>query len=153
MRTRVEVRAPSRHFEAAFLFAARRSRAFYRRWGNPPSTSQAFGAYLKRCRRQTHEGHFLVERSSGCLLGVVNLMEIVRGSLQGAYLGYYLFVPYEGHGFMAEGLRLVLPMTGLRSGAAHAPPGARIRSGLRRRARGARGGRGARAASPVAAPR
>ena len=35
-------------------------------------------------------------------------MEIVRGDFQGAYIGYYLFVPHTGKGYMLEGLRLVL---------------------------------------------
>lgn len=35
-------------------------------------------------------------------------MEIVRGAFQGAYLGYYMFVPYAQKGYMHEGLSLVL---------------------------------------------
>jgi ribosomal-protein-alanine N-acetyltransferase len=38
----------------------------------------------------------------------VNLNEIVRGAFRSAYLGYYSFTPHAGHGYMAEGLRLVL---------------------------------------------
>jgi ribosomal-protein-alanine N-acetyltransferase len=55
-----------------------------------------------------HVGHFVVLRSSGALVGVINLNEIVRGSFQGAYLGYYGFLPHVGRGYMREGLRLVL---------------------------------------------
>jgi ribosomal-protein-alanine N-acetyltransferase len=42
------------------------------------------------------------------LAGVINITEIVRGFFQGAYLGCYGFVPYIGHGYMSEGLSLVL---------------------------------------------
>ncbi len=41
-------------------------------------------------------------------MGVVNVIEIVRGALQGAYLGYYLFHPFGGRGYMTDGLRLVI---------------------------------------------
>jgi ribosomal-protein-alanine N-acetyltransferase len=105
---RIKVATPSRRFEAEFLTAAWRSRTLHRRWANPPRTRQAFDAYLKRHRRPTHVGHWLIEAEASRLVGVVNLMEIVRGSFQGAYLGYYLFHPYEGQGYMTEGLQLVL---------------------------------------------
>jgi ribosomal-protein-alanine N-acetyltransferase len=39
---------------------------------------------------------------------VVNLSEIVRGSFQSAYLGFYAFAPHHGHGYMSEGLSLVI---------------------------------------------
>ena len=41
-------------------------------------------------------------------MGVVNVSEIVRAALQGAYLGYYAFQPHAGEGYMTEGLALVL---------------------------------------------
>ena len=108
MTARVEVHAPSRRFEAEFIAAARRSRSFHRPWGYPPTTADAFARYLRRHRSATHEGHFLLERSTRQLVGVVNLNEIVRGSLESAYLGYYLFLPHQKHGYMTEGLALVL---------------------------------------------
>jgi len=37
-----------------------------------------------------------------------NLSEIVRGSFQSAYLGYYALAPHAGDGYMSEGLELVL---------------------------------------------
>ena len=104
----IEVMKPTRRFEREFLAAARRSRTLHRHWASPPRTKQAFDAYLARLRRPTHVGHWLVERESGGLVGVVNLNEIVRGSFQSAYLGYYLFSPHEGRGYMTEGLGLVL---------------------------------------------
>ena len=94
----IEIKKPTRRLEREFLTAARRSRALHRQWASPPRTPQAFDAYLARLRRPTHVGHWLVERDSGDLVGVVNLNEIVRGSFQSAYLGYYLFSPHEGRG-------------------------------------------------------
>ena len=107
-RARIVIRSPSPRDLAPFLAAARRSRALHRRWGDPPKTPEAFRDYLRRHRSSRHEGHLLVEGYTGDLVGVVNVMEIVRGSFQGAYLGYYVFQPFGGLGYMTEGLALVI---------------------------------------------
>jgi ribosomal-protein-alanine N-acetyltransferase len=104
----VRLERPSLDRERDFLAAARRSRAFLRRWAAPPLTSGAFRAYVQRLNTRTHRGHFVVVRASGELAGVINLNEIVRGSFQSAYLGCYAFVPHAGRGYMSEGLELVL---------------------------------------------
>jgi ribosomal-protein-alanine N-acetyltransferase len=44
----------------------------------------------------------------GQLAGVINVSEIVRGSFQSAYLGYYAFSPHDGRGYMFQGLRAVI---------------------------------------------
>ncbi len=105
---RVRLESPSLTREREFLEASRRSHASLRRWVRPPLTAPGYRAYLRRLRGPAHEGHFVVLRSSGDLVGVVNLSEIVRGALQGAYLGYYAFAPHAGRGYMSEALRLVL---------------------------------------------
>lgn len=105
---RVRLERPSARHRRPFLEAARRSRAFLRRWAPPPSTPAAYAAYLRRLRRPTHEGRLVVVRASGELAGVINVSEIVRGALRSAYLGYYAFVPHAGRGYMTEGLGLAL---------------------------------------------
>ena len=44
---------------------------------------------------------------SGELAGAI-INEIVRGSFQLGYLGYYAFVPHNGRGYMTTGLRAVV---------------------------------------------
>lgn len=105
---RVQLKKPSVQDEPRFLEAARRSQAFLRRWSPPPCTSAAYRAYIRRLAPPTHEGRFVVLRSSGELVGVINVSEIVRGSFNSAYLGYYAFVPHAGRGYMTEGLALAL---------------------------------------------
>ena len=105
---RVKLKEPSARDEPGFLEAAHRSRTFLRRWAPPPSTSEAYRAYIKRLTMPTHEGRFVVLRTSEEIVGVVNVNEIVRGAFRSAYLGYYAFVPHVGHGYMTEGLVLVL---------------------------------------------
>src|SRR5215510_4739469 len=105
---RVRLRPPAVRDEPEFLEAARRSRAFLRRWAPPPSTATAYRAYLRRIGRPTHAGRLVVLRGSGALVGVINVNEIVRGAFRSAYLGYYAFVPHAGRGYMTEGLALAL---------------------------------------------
>ncbi len=73
----------------------------------PPRTTAAFAAYLKRLRKPSCCG-YLVRTKDGELAGVINVSEIVRGSFQSAYLGYYAFSPHDGQGHMSRGLRAVL---------------------------------------------
>ena len=108
MRARVRLERPSLAREREFLTAVRRSRRLLSPWVAPPDTARAYRAYVARLDRPTHEARFVVIRSSGELAGVVNVSEIVRGAFQSAYLGYYAFLPHAGHGYMREGLRLVL---------------------------------------------
>ena len=42
------------------------------------------------------------------MAGVFNLSEIVRGGFQCAYLGYWAFSPFDGKGYIREGMELVL---------------------------------------------
>jgi ribosomal-protein-alanine N-acetyltransferase len=105
---RVQLKRPSTFDEPRFLAAARRSRAFLRRWAPPPCTPKAYRAYLQRLRKPTHAGRFIVLRTSRELVGVINVNEIVHGSFRSAYLGYYAFVPHAGRGYMSEGLAWAL---------------------------------------------
>jgi ribosomal-protein-alanine N-acetyltransferase len=105
---RVQLKRPSARDEPRFLEAARRSRAFLRRWAPPPLTRKAYRAYIQRLGKPSHDGRFVVLRTSGDLVGVINVSEIVHGALRSAYLGYYAFVPHAGRGYMTEGLTLAL---------------------------------------------
>ena len=104
----VELRAPSVQLESEFLAASRRSRSLHGSFARPPTTRVQFRAYLRRVRSAAHEGHFVIERETDRLVGVINLNDIVRGSFQNAHLGYYAFPPFSGRGYMTAGLSAVL---------------------------------------------
>jgi [ribosomal protein S5]-alanine N-acetyltransferase len=108
LKARITIRPPALRDEPAFLAAVRRSRALHRRWVSPPDTRKQFEAYVKRMASDSHRGFLVVLRPSGDLVGAIHLNNIVRGPLQGAFLGYYAFTPYAGRGLMGEGMRLVL---------------------------------------------
>jgi len=112
--SRVYVRPPRSSDLPAFVAAVRASRAIHRGWVEPPSTSTHFASYLARFGATrspagaTHIGLLVCRVSDDALAGVFNFSEIVRGSFESAYLGYYGFARLAGEGYMREGLALAL---------------------------------------------
>jgi ribosomal-protein-alanine N-acetyltransferase len=102
------VRRPERADQAAFLAAARASRALHRGLVEPPLTPAQFARFLARAEHPARECHLVCRREDGAICGVVNLNEVIRGVLQGASVGYYGFAPTAGQGLVAEGVELVL---------------------------------------------
>jgi len=105
---RVTIRPPTLRDWTAFQAAVRRSRALHHPWVAAPKRRKKFEAYVKRATSDSHRGFLVVSGHSGEMVGVIDLGNIVRGLLQGAYVGYYAFVPHAGKGLMREGLQLVL---------------------------------------------
>jgi ribosomal-protein-alanine N-acetyltransferase len=103
----VRLERPTMRRAAEFLRAVRASRELHRGWVSPPSDRGTFERYVRSLRSNRRDG-FLVLANSGDIAGVVNVSEIVRGSFQSAYLGYYAFEPFAGHGLVSRGLRLVI---------------------------------------------
>jgi ribosomal-protein-alanine N-acetyltransferase len=98
---------PSSRRREEFLDAARKSKRLHGQWTSAPRTPSEFDVYLKRIRRKTHLGYWVVtERRE--LAGVINISEIVRGNFCSGYLGYYAFAPHNGRGYMRQGLAAVL---------------------------------------------
>ena len=104
----IRLETPTAGREEEFLDAVHRSRKFLRRWVDPPACSESYARYVRRLRRSNHEGHFVSLVATGELVGVINLNEIGRQASLEANLGYYGFLPHVGHGYMHEGLTLVL---------------------------------------------
>lgn len=104
----VTIRPPTLRDWPAFQAAVRRSRALHRRWVAAPNTRKKFEAYVKRMASDSHRGFLVVLHPSGDIVGAIHLNNLIRGPLQGAFLGYYAFAPHTGKGLMREGMRLVL---------------------------------------------
>lgn len=98
---------PSRRRRAEFLRAVMRSKELHGSWVSPPRTAKAFDKNLGRFLTPRHVGFWVLTENNE-LAGVININEIVRGSFCSGYLGYYAFVPHNGHGYMTDGLRAVL---------------------------------------------
>jgi ribosomal-protein-alanine N-acetyltransferase len=69
-------------------------------WTYPPQDHLAYLADEGR--------YFVCLEQTGEILGTFNISGIVRGFFQSAYLGYEVFSPHNGKGYMSLGLQLVI---------------------------------------------
>lgn len=105
----VEIFQLGEEHQSAFLTAVQHSKSFFDSWVTPPDTPEKYADYLYRYSADTHHS-YLAKASDGTLVGCINLNDIVRGSFQSAYLGYYAFLPNQGKGLMKEALSAVLSL-------------------------------------------
>ncbi|NGZ74557.1 GNAT family N-acetyltransferase [Saccharibacillus alkalitolerans] len=85
-------------------FAATREELFYTRSGQTERVRRAIEASAVDQRYL-----FLVrERATGKLIGSVDLMDVSRGSLQSAWIGYFMDKEHNGKGYMTEAIRFVV---------------------------------------------
>jgi ribosomal-protein-alanine N-acetyltransferase len=105
---RVYLRPPTARDRDEFIALMRVSRSFHRPWATAPTDDDRFAAYLADSRRPDFEAMLLCRQEDLAILGFLNLSQIVRRSLQSAYLGYAAGQPYAGQGYMREGIQLVL---------------------------------------------
>ena len=105
---RVFLREPVGSDRDEFVSLMRASRSFHRPWATAPTDDDRFAAYIADSLRPDFEAMLVCRVSDGAILGFFNLSQIVRRALQSAYLGYAAGKPYAGHGYMREGLELVL---------------------------------------------
>ena len=82
-----------------------KSQEFHSPWIQSPNSGPMFEAYLKRIKRSDHEGFAVCRASDSALVGVINVNNIVRGSLLTASLGYYVGHSFQGEGYMSAGLK------------------------------------------------
>jgi ribosomal-protein-alanine N-acetyltransferase len=105
---RVYLRGPTRSDQGEFLALMRASRSFHRPWASAPTDEERFVGYLADAQRPDFEAMLVCRCEDDAILGFFNLSQIVRRGLQSAYLGYAIGKPFAGHGYMREGLELVL---------------------------------------------
>ena len=103
-----------RYLEAAdeqeLLRLVRVSRSLHRPWAYPPERTDQFQDLLGRCRREDSCCVVAYELASDRVVGVFTISQIVRGSFQSAFLGYYASLEFAGRGYMREAMRLVLDL-------------------------------------------
>jgi ribosomal-protein-alanine N-acetyltransferase len=107
-RGRVFLRPPAASDRDEFVSLMHASRSFHRPWATAPTDGERFAAYLADSRRPDFEAMLVCRRSDLAIVGFFNLSQIVRRSLQSAYLGYAAGKPFAGQGYMREGIQLVL---------------------------------------------
>ena len=106
--TRVFLRSPAVADRDEFISLMRASRSFHRPWATAPTDDDRFSAYLADSRRPDFEAMLVCRYEDDAIVGFFNISQIVRRTLQSAYLGYAAGKPYAGNGYMREGIELVL---------------------------------------------
>jgi [ribosomal protein S5]-alanine N-acetyltransferase len=105
---RVLISPPTPADEEAFIAANVRSRRLHGRWSRGPETPEEYATYLAKAAEERRRYFFARMRDGGDLVGFLNLGEIIRGSLDQAFLGYAAFSGFEGRGLMSEAMQMVL---------------------------------------------
>jgi ribosomal-protein-alanine N-acetyltransferase len=106
--SRVFLRAPVASDRKEFVSLMRASRSFHKPWASAPTDDDRFAAYLVDAQRPDFEAMLVCRIEDVAILGFFNLSQIVRRSLQSAYLGYAVGKPFAGQGYMREGIQLLL---------------------------------------------
>lgn len=96
----IYLRKPQLSDLAAIKLAYQKSIQLHQPWTYPPTDFQQYLA-------QEHR-YFVCLAENHAIVGTFNISNIVRGHFHSAYLGYEAFSPYAGHGYMRQGLQLVL---------------------------------------------
>ena len=104
---RVYLRRPELSDGRECLEAARRSIALHRPWVFPALSLSGWTDYVGRIETPRHEGFLICRASDDKVAGVINLNEIIRGAMDGAFVGYWAFDGMTERGYMTEGLALV----------------------------------------------
>jgi RimJ/RimL family protein N-acetyltransferase len=59
-------------------------------------------------RRNDQAYNFGILKNDGTLIGLINLFQVLRGSLQSAFIGYFLDEKHNGKGFTTEAVKLLV---------------------------------------------
>jgi len=86
----------------------RASKRAHRPWLYPPLDAEAYHAYLARLDGERKFGYLACRLDDDAIVGWLNVSEIVRGALQGAFVGYGGIAAHTGQGYMTEALQLVV---------------------------------------------
>jgi len=76
------------------------SKKLHDTWIYPPSDMKKYVLQKNR--------YLVCLKDSDFIVGTFNISEIVRGSFHSAYLGFSAFEPHQKHGYMANGMQLLL---------------------------------------------
>jgi [ribosomal protein S5]-alanine N-acetyltransferase len=106
---RVHLRPPTPQDRDGFLEAAVRSRQLHKPWTYPPMDLEEFDRWLAESRRPDAFTFLLCLNDDDALAGVLSVSQIYMGNLRSAYLGYYLFSPHDGAGYMTEAVKMIVP--------------------------------------------
>ena len=104
----VYLRAPAASDRDELLALNRVSVALFRGLATPMQDDRAFDRYLERSSRPDCSPLLVCRRDNDAIVGAFTISEIVRGIFKSGYLGYHVFAPFAGQGYMKAAMPLVL---------------------------------------------
>jgi ribosomal-protein-alanine N-acetyltransferase len=108
MAARVRLAEPRPADRSEFIELVEASVELHRPWTYPPADAPSFRRLLERNRSDNFFALFARRTEDDAIVGLFELSEVVRGSFQNAYMGYWVGAPYAGQGYMREGMQLAL---------------------------------------------
>lgn len=84
------------------------NRGYHAPWVTPFTDQAGFDAWFSRTVSGPNVSLVAREATTAEIIGVINISEIVMGSFQSAYLGYYGTGQFAGRGLMAEALAMAI---------------------------------------------
>ena len=108
--SRVTLRRATIDDGPSLIRANAENRSYHLPWVEPFADRVGFDVWFDRSASGRHLNLVVIETERGEIVGVVNLNEIVAGSFQSAYLGYYGMQAFAGRGFMTEAVGLAVQL-------------------------------------------
>jgi ribosomal-protein-alanine N-acetyltransferase len=108
MAPRVRLADPTPADRPEFLELVEASLDLHRPWTYPPADASSYRRLLDRNRSDNFFALLARRTEDDAIVGLFELSDVVRGSFQSAYLGYWVGGPYAGQGYMREGMQLAL---------------------------------------------
>lgn len=105
---RVLIRPVQRRDVGEFLERVRASAELHGPWILPPRTVGEFTAFVDSLDGRTAVAFLVCLRGTGAAAGYVKISQIMADPYHRGVLGFGAFVPYQGKGYMTEGLELVI---------------------------------------------
>jgi len=106
--SRCFIAAPTYKMRGEYLDFLIRNEGYHRPWVYHMPDPKYYDHYLGRIKHGVTQGCFIFDIKTKRLAGVININNILMGSMRMASLGYYGDEEFAGSGHMSEGMRLVL---------------------------------------------
>ena len=108
MAARVRLTDPTLGDRREFIDLVEASVDLHRPWTYPPADASSYRRLLERNRADNFFALLARRTEDDAIVGLFELSDVIRGSFQNAYLGYWVGGPYAGQGYMREGMQLAL---------------------------------------------
>jgi ribosomal-protein-alanine N-acetyltransferase len=105
---RVRLTNPTPADRREFLDLVEASVDLHRPWTYPPADAASYRRLLERNRSDSFFALLARRVDDDAIVGLFEFSEVVRGSFQNAYLGYWAGAPYAAQGYMSDGMQQAL---------------------------------------------